>query len=220
MQKMKQIHQTAIIYDNVQLGIHAVIEPFAILGIQDRFHERAKVLIGDNAFIGSRCTIYENVVAGNYLDISDQTTIFYNNRFGNYCRLGPKAIIKNGCVVGDYVRINAGVFLEEVIIGSHVFIGPNVTFTNDFHPACPKRSECVPKTIVEDYVSIGANSVIAPGLTIGHHTQIYAGSIIVKNVEPYSVMAGNPAKKIKDFRELKCHSEHFERPFIWWEKTQ
>lgn len=212
------IHATAIIYDNATLGENAIVEPFAIIGIHDRFHEPSTVTIGNHAFIGSRCTVYENVTAGNYFDISDQTTIFFNNKFGDYCRIGPKATIKNGCELGNHVRVNAHVFMEELIVGSHVFIGPGVTFTDDYHPPCPKRSKCVPKSVVEDFVSIGSNSVIAPGIRIGHHTQIYAGSVIVKDVEPFSVMAGNPAKRIKDIRELTCKTGHFERPFLWWEE--
>jgi acetyltransferase-like isoleucine patch superfamily enzyme len=213
------IHDTAIIHKNVKIGKNSIIEPFAILGIKDRFHPTEQVLIGDNAFIGSRCTVYDNVTAGNHFDISDQTTIFYNNRFGDYCRIGPKAVIKNGCVLGNNVRVNANVFLEEVIIGSNVFIGPGVIFTDDFHPPCPKRCECVPKTVVEDHVSIGANASIAPGITIGHHTQIYLGAVITKNVEPYSVMAGSPARKVKDFRELKCNANLFTKAFAWWEEN-
>src|SRR3990167_9315330 len=199
MNDIKQFHESAIIYDNVQIGDNAIVEAFAIIGF--------------------RCTIYDNVVAGIHFDISDQTTIFYNNRFGDNCRIGPKAIIKNGCIVGNQVRINAKVFMEEVVIGSMVFIGPGVTFTDDIHPPCPKRTNCVPKSIVEDYVSIGANVVIAPGIRIGHHTQIYAGSIVVKDVEPYSVIAGNPGKRIKDIRELKCRSGYFDKPFIWWDEN-
>ena len=61
---------------------------------------------------------------------------------------------------------------------------------------------------------------IAPGLKIGHHSQIYAGAVLTKDVEPYSVMAGNPARKIKDFKELKCTPGYFERPFEWWGKEE
>ena len=156
--------------------------------------------------------------AGNNFDISDQTTIFYDNNFGDNCRIGPKAIIKNNCEVGSNVRINANVFMERVIIGSNVFIGPGTIFCDDMHPPCPRYADCVPKIIVDSFVSIGAGVVVAPGVKIGHHVQIYSGSIITKNVEPYSVMAGNPAKKIKDFRELTCFAGFYEKPFDAWER--
>lgn len=113
-----KIHETAIIYPMVSYGSSITIEPFAILGIQDRFHPEAPLVIGEQAFIGSRCTLYGGVTVGNGFDISDQSTVFYDNVMGHHCRIGPKAIIKNGCVLGDNVRVNAGVFLERVIIYS------------------------------------------------------------------------------------------------------
>ena len=213
------IKNTAIIYPGVTLGQGEVVEHYAIVGMVDRFHPEGTVLIGDNSYIGAHCTIYNNVIAGNNFDISDQTTIFTNNKFGNNVRIGPKAIIKNGCVIGDFVRINANVFMERVIIGSNVFIGPHTVFTDDFHPPCPKYAECAPKIKVESYVSIGANVTITPGVSIGHHSQIYAGSLVTRDVPPWSVVAGSPAKVIKDFRELKCHALLYNHPFEDWLKA-
>jgi acetyltransferase-like isoleucine patch superfamily enzyme len=210
------IHPSAIIFETVRFGELIIIEPFAIIGINDRFHSKKGVIVGDRAFIGSRCTIYDGVVIGDDFDISDQSTIFTDNIVGNHVRIGPKAIVKNGCLIGNHVRINAGSFLERVIINDYVFVGPNVVFTDDPHPACPRYAECVPKTHIESNVSIGANVTIAPGLRIGHHTQIYAGSVLISDVEPYSVMAGNPAKKIKNLNELQCKAGFYERPFSWW----
>jgi len=206
------------IYANVKIGTGAIIEPFAIVGLQDRFHPPGTVLIGDRAFIGSRCTIYADVVAGNDFDLSDQSTVFTDNHFGDRVRIGPKAVIKNGCRVGNNVRINAQVFMERVILGDNVFIGPHVVFTDDMHPPCPRYAECVPKTRVESFVSIGANVVIAPGVTIGHHTQIYSGAVVIRDVPSGSVVAGNPAKIIKQFDQLTCRPGFFSRPFEWWDQ--
>jgi acetyltransferase-like isoleucine patch superfamily enzyme len=205
-----------IVYENVQMGSNIIIEPYAIIGIKDRFHSDSETIIGDDSFIGSRCTIYQNVRTGNMLDISDQTSIFYDNIIGDRVRIGPKSIIKNSCVIGDDVRINSNVFMERVIIGSNVFIGPGVIFTDDKHPPCPKYKDCVPRTNVESYVSIGAGVIIAPGVSIGSYTQIYSGSVVTKDIPPNSVVSGNPAKIIKRFDELECTSNIFKKPFEWW----
>lgn len=214
------VHPSAIINSNVYYQEPIIIEPFAILGLHDRFHPENKLVMGKRAFIGSRCTLYTGVEIGDDFDISDQSSVFYDNVFGNFCRIGPKAIIKNGCRIGNHVRVNAGVFLERVIIGSFVFIGPGTTFTDDKHPPCPHYAACSPQTEVESYVSIGANVVIAPGIKIGHHCQIYAGSVVTSNVPPYSVMAGNPAKKVKEFTELRCLPQYFQKPFQWWDNQK
>jgi len=214
---MKNSPKQYIVYDNVILGRNIIIEPYAIIGIKDRFHPDSETTIGDDSFIGARCTIYQNVRAGNMLDVSDQTSIFYDNVIGDRVRIGPKAVIKNSCIIGDDVRINANVFMERVIIGSNVFIGPGVIFTDDKHPPCPRYSDCIQHTNVESYVSIGAGVIIAPGVRIGNHTQIYSGSVVTTDIPPNSLVAGSPAKVIKRFDELKCTANFFEKPFEWWD---
>jgi acetyltransferase-like isoleucine patch superfamily enzyme len=175
-------------------------------------------VVGQNAFIGSRCTLYTGVTAGDSFDVSDQTTIFTNNIFGDRVRIGPKTVIKNDCQVGNDVRINAQVFMERVILENNVFIGPHTVFSDDLHPPCPRAKDCVPRTHVESFVSIGANVFIAPGVRIGHHSQIYGGAVVLKDVAPGSVIAGNPGHKIKNFSELECKPKYFSKPFEWWDK--
>jgi acetyltransferase-like isoleucine patch superfamily enzyme len=213
----QNIDPTAIIYSNAIIGDGVIVEPFAIIGIHDRFHSEAQTVIGNNAFIGSRCTIYDAVTTGDDFDLSDQSSVFYDNIFGDRCRIGPKAVIKNGCRLGNDVRIQSHAFMERVVLGSNVFIGPGVVFTDDRHPPCPRNAECTPVTTVEDFVSIGANATIVPGVHIGHHCQIYAGATIIGDVDPYSVMAGNPARRIKDFRDLTCEPQLYDHPFEDWD---
>ncbi|MBD84184.1 MAG: hypothetical protein CL400_03385 [Acidiferrobacteraceae bacterium] len=213
----EQIHPTSIIASSASVGAGTRIEPFVIVGIIDRFHGDQPCIIGKNSFLGSRVTIYAGVTTGDHFDASDQSTIFFDNKFGDYCRVGPKAVVKNGCRFGDNVRLNAQVFLERVEVGSNVFVGPGTVFTDDLHPPCPKYRECAGKTTVGSFVSIGANVTVAPGITIGHHTQIYAGSVVIENIPPFSVVAGNPARVVKDFRDLECRPGKFAKPFEWWD---
>lgn len=214
---MNRIDPQALIYPNVYLGEDAIVEPFALLGIQDRFHPPGQVIIGRHAFIGSRCTVYAGVTASDDFDLSDQTTVFTANVFGDRVRIGPKAVIKNGCRIGSQVWLNAQVFLERVEIEDLVFVGPHTVFADDMHPPCPRYADCVPRTHVESYVSIGAQVLIAPGIRIGHHTQIYGGAVVIADVPPNSVMAGNPARRDKDFDALTCRPGFFAKPFEWWE---
>lgn len=214
---MIDIHSSAIVYPNVTLGSGCRVEPLVILGIQDRFHPPGEVQIGARAFIGSRSTVYAGVVAGDDFDLSDQTTVFTDNTFGNRVRIGPKAVIKNGCRVGNDVRINAQVFMERVEVEDRVFIGPHTCFSDDLHPPCPRYVDCVPKTHVESYVSIGAHVFLAPGIRIGHHSQIYGGAVVIADVPPNSVVAGNPARVVKAFDALVCKPGYFSRPFKWWD---
>jgi acetyltransferase-like isoleucine patch superfamily enzyme len=82
-----------------------------------------------------------------------------------------------------------------VIIGNDVFVGPNVTFTNDKYPVSKNSNFILLKTKVEDGVSIGANSTILPGITLGRGSVIGAGSVVTKDVPPGITVLGNPAKE-------------------------
>ena len=99
------IDPTAIIHPNVTIGDGANVEPFAILGIHDRFHSEAPTIIGRDSFIGSRCMVYDSVTIGDKFDVRDQSSVFYDNVIGDRCRTAPKTVIKNGCRIGNDVRI-------------------------------------------------------------------------------------------------------------------
>ena len=83
-----------------------------------------------------------------------------------------------------------------MVIGNNVFIGPNVTFTNDKKPRVSGDWTLL-DTIIEDDVSIGAGSIILPGIKIGKGSMIGAGSVVTKDVPPNTVVAGNPARPIR-----------------------
>lgn len=118
---------------------------------------------------------------------------------GQECNICAHALIEGDVVVGDRVTVKSGVFLwDGTRIEDDVFIGPNVTFTNDMHP----RSKVYPNKFygitVKRGASIGANATILPGIVIGENSMIGAGAVVTKNVPPNVVVVGNPAKIIKN----------------------
>jgi UDP-2-acetamido-3-amino-2,3-dideoxy-glucuronate N-acetyltransferase len=116
---------------------------------------------------------------------------------GDDCNLCDHVFIENDVVVGDRVTVKNGVQLwDGITLEDDVFIGPNVTFTNDIFP----RSKCYPekvlRTVVHKGASIGANATILPGLEIGRCAMVGAGAVVTKNVPPYAIVVGNPARII------------------------
>lgn len=104
--------------------------------------------------------------------------------------------IGHNVFIGDNNKIGAMCFLpENVIIGNGCFIGPRVTFTNDLYP--PSGRENWLYTVVKNKSSIGAGSIILPGIVIGSNSLIGAGSVVTKHVPNGEVWAGNPAKFIR-----------------------
>ena len=101
-------------------------------------------------------------------------------------------------VIGDRVTVKCGVQIWDGInIENDVFIGPNVAFTNDPFPRSQPFSWNFVRTIIKQGASIGANATVLPGITIGQRAMIGAGSVVTKNVESDTVVAGNPARIIR-----------------------
>lgn len=117
-------------------------------------------------------------------------------RIGADCNLCAHVLVENDVTIGNRVTIKSGVQLwDGVTVEDDVFIGPNVTFTNDLVP----RSKCYPESFAGTTIckgaSIGANATIVAGHTIGEYALIGAGSVVTKDVPPYTVWYGNPAKQ-------------------------
>ncbi len=117
---------------------------------------------------------------------------------GADCNVCDHTFIENDVVVGDRVTIKCGVQLWDGLrIEDDVFIGPNVTFTNDPHPRSRQRPERFEVTRVRAGASIGANATILPGLTIGQRALVGAGAVVTRSVPPHAVVVGNPARIVR-----------------------
>jgi UDP-2-acetamido-3-amino-2,3-dideoxy-glucuronate N-acetyltransferase len=115
---------------------------------------------------------------------------------GKNCNIGKSVYIDSDVVIGSNVKIQNFVSVYRgVTIGDDVFIGPSATFTNDLYPrAFIWDEEHVIATYVERGASIGANSTIVCGNTIGEYAMIGAGSVIAGDIPPFALFFGNPAR--------------------------
>lgn len=114
---------------------------------------------------------------------------------GDHCNINCQVFIENDVVIGNNVTIKPGVQIWDGLrIEDDVFIGPNVTFTNDLLPRSKQYPEKFAKTIIKKGASIGANATILAGIEIGGYAMIGAGSVVTRSVEPFTLWYGNPAK--------------------------
>jgi UDP-2-acetamido-3-amino-2,3-dideoxy-glucuronate N-acetyltransferase len=116
---------------------------------------------------------------------------------GKRCNINCHTFIENDVIIGDDVTIKSGVYLwDGVTIEDEAFIGPNATFVNDAFPKSKRYPSSFQKILIKKGVSIGANATLLGGLTIGEYSMVAAGSVVTRDVEPYALVLGNPARKV------------------------
>jgi UDP-2-acetamido-3-amino-2,3-dideoxy-glucuronate N-acetyltransferase len=120
----------------------------------------------------------------------------YKCKIGKNCRVESFVYIEEGVTVGDNCKIKPHVYIPSgVTIEERVFLGPNVTFTNDKYPQV-KGDWKLLSTVVGEGASIGAHSVILPGVRIGRNAMVGAGSVVTTDVPDNITVCGNPARPL------------------------
>lgn len=213
-----------IIEDNVKIGNNVFIDSNTII--------RSNVSIGDGSFIGSNCIIGEYLMdfcidrephchmlnigtkalirsgsivyagsqIGDEFQTGHQVTIREKAQIGNNVSIGTLSDIQGNCKIGNYVRLHSNVHIGQLSeIDDFVWIFPYVVLTND--PTPP--SEEFIGVHVRSFAIIATSALVMPGLEIGQDSLVAGGAVVTKPVEPYSVVAGNPAKPISDVRKIK-----------------
>jgi len=204
------------IYPNVKLGENCMVGDFVLIGEQPKGKELDKLIIGDNANIRSHTIIYAGNKIGDNFTTGHRVFLREYNEIGDNVSIGTNSIIEHHVKIGNNVRIHSGAFIPEFsVLENNVYIGPRVVFTNTLHPLCPKAKECLSTggPIIKKGAKIGANATLMPHITIGENAMVGAGSVVTKDVPAGKVVAGNPAKVIKDVSELKCKFGRRDKPY-------
>lgn len=214
-----KIGDNTIIYDNVVIGDNSIICNDCIIGepMSDYYscdmYKNPQTIIGVNSLIRSHTIIYAGNDIGDFFQCGHRVTIREFTKVGTHCSFGTLDDIQGYSIFGNYCRLHSNVHIgQNSKLGDFVFVYPYVIFTND---PTPPSNVCIGPS-VGDYTQIATGSVLLPGVKIGKHCLVGAGSVLSRNLEDYSLAIGVPAKQIKDIRDItdrETGESHYPWPF-------
>lgn len=201
-----KIGDNTVIYDNVIVGDNSVICNDCVLGepLNDYYskedYQNPETIIGEGALIRSHTIIYCDSIFGDKFSSGHRVTIREKSKFGDNCRVGTVSDIQGYVEFGNNCWLHSNVHIgQQSKIGNFVFIYPYVVFTNDPNPP----SDICKGATIGDFSQIAVGTVLLPATEIGRHCLIGAQSLVGGKYDDFSLVAGNPAKLIKDVRDLK-----------------
>lgn len=208
-----KLHQSSKIYGNSTIGNGTIILENVTLGypehviLMDIMKQNKKIEdydfpgcdVGPNSIVRPGTTIFSNVKTGDKFKTGHNALIREKTTIGNNVLIGSNVIIDGNVTIGNNVSIQGNVYIPtDVTIEDNVFIGPCVVLANDKYPIRKKYNPMGP--ILRKGASIGANATILPGVEIGEGAIVAAGALVTRNVPPWKLAIGFPAK-IEDLPE-------------------
>jgi acetyltransferase-like isoleucine patch superfamily enzyme len=193
----------------IKLGKDCKIDETAVIGyMPSRKLKDLTLIIGDRAVIRSGTVIYLGSKIGDDFETGHNVIVREENVIGNNVKIWSNTIIDYRCKIGNNVKIHSQCYIAQLtIIEDNVFIAPGVMVANEKYPTGIFSEERIKGPTIKRGAKIGINSTILPGVTIGEGAIIGAGSVVTKDVSPYVVVYGVPARIYKKVNELKGCSE-------------
>ena len=207
---------TSRVFANVDLGDGLQLGDFCVIGQPPRGKRGGELptTIGSRSVLRSHTVIYAGSIIGDQFATGHGVMIREENRIGDDVSIGSHSIVEHHVSIGNGVRIHSQAFIPEYsVLEDGCWIGPNVVLTNAHHPLCPKAKECLKGPTIKLGAKIGANATLLPDITIGENALVGAGSVVVGDVADGEVVAGNPARVIKQVSELECPYDLIDRPY-------
>lgn len=182
------------VYKNYIVGANSEIAVQATVGL--KYAKACKpTVVGEGAIIRTGTIVYADVVIGRFFQTGHYVLIREHTIVGDFVLVGTHSILDGYVIVGDFVKIESSSYVPtNTRIGNRVFIGPNVTLTNDKYPLKMRNCYKPEGPIIEDNVSIGGGVTVVPGVRIGEGSFIAAGTTVTKDIPPFSFVHGVPGR--------------------------
>lgn len=196
----------SLIHPNVAFASPAKIGPFCIIGEPRMDAEPGDdaTVFGRSAVIRSHTVIYAGNRVGDGFQTGHGVLVRENNEIGTDVSIGTHSIVEHHVRLADGVRIHSNVFVPEYsTLAEGAWLGPNVNLTNARYPRSRNVKDTLVGATIGANAKIGAGAVILPGVTVGAHALVGAGAVVTRDVGEGDVVVGNPARAIKNVRDIK-----------------
>ena len=203
-----EIHETAIVYPGTKLGDGIKVLEHAVVGKQPALSPRSTAKreplppaqIGDGTIVSTGAVVFAGTTVGERVIVGDQSCIRERCSIGDDVVLGRGSFVENDTSVGALTKIQAHAYITAYsTLEDNVFIAPCVITTNDnFMGRTEKRHALMRGPTIRRGARVGGGAVLLPGVEIGEEAFIGAGAVVVRDVEPRTLMVGNPARRLRD----------------------
>jgi acetyltransferase-like isoleucine patch superfamily enzyme len=154
-------------------------------------------MMSDDVYVHPTANIAASAKIGDGTKIWINVQVREDAEIGAGCIISKDVYIDHGVRVGARCKIQNGVSVYHgVTLGDEVFVGPNVVFTNDRVPRAFNKDWKIVPTRIDNGASLGANCTIVCGLVVGEYAMVAAGSVVTRDVSPYTLVMGNPARPV------------------------
>ncbi|MBF0345219.1 MAG: N-acetyltransferase [Nitrospirae bacterium] len=162
--------------------------------------------IGHHTILRSNVVVYKDTSIGNYVRTGHNVLIREECTVGDYVLLGTNVVIDRSVVIGSHVSIQSSVYIPtSTIIEDYVFLGPNCVLLNDRYPIRIGNAS-LEAPILRKGVTIGGNATILPGIEVGEGSLVTASAVVTRNVPPWHMAVGSPARSFSLKEELKVYN--------------
>ncbi len=189
------IHPSAVMADDIELPDEFTAGPFTVIGIDQPLLDPPK--FAGPAICRSHAVVYRGSTFGTGVHIGHGALVRESCHIGDRVSIGSHTVVEHNVTLGVGTRLHTRCFVPEYsVLEEGVWLGPGVIVTNAKFPNRPDTKDNLTGVTLRAGATVGAGSVLLPGIEIGRNALIGAGAVVTKNVEPGATIVGNPGRPL------------------------